>query len=182
MLFSGYTVQLGIFFYPLAALYLIGSINFVNLTDGIDGLASAVTTTCGMFFFLCGIAYGNPALQSGGALLAGCSLGFLFFNAHPAKVFMGDTGSLFLGALAVGCAFLSPTPLSLLPAGIVYYLEGASVILQVAVFKLTHRRLFRMAPLHHHFEKSGWSEWRVVLFFLTLSLLGDAVAFFSLPA
>ena len=157
--------DLGPLYYLFAMLFLLGSINFVNLTDGIDGLAASISMILGLYFSAVAYLTSNPALLLlGGALFGGC-LGFLFFNAHPAKVFMGDTGSLFLGGLITGCAFLSERPVLLLSAGALFYLEGFSVILQVLFFKWRRKRLFRMAPLHHHLEKGGWSEKRIVAVF-----------------
>ena len=168
------SIDLGIFYYPAALLFLLGSVNFVNLTDGIDGLAATVSLIAGAFYTVFALLKGDVLLLLVAAALSGGVLGFLFFNAHPAKLFMGDTGSLYLGGLLAGCAFLSRSPLTLLPAGLIFYAEGFSVILQVAVYKLRKKRLFRMAPLHHHFEKGGWSEWRIVGVFSLAAVLAAA--------
>ena len=168
------SVDLGIFYYPAALLFLLGSVNFVNLTDGIDGLAATVSLIAGAFYTVFALLRGDALLMLVAAALSGGALGFLFFNAHPAKIFMGDTGSLYLGGLLAGCAFLSQSPLTLLPAGLIFYAEGLSVILQVAIYKLRKKRLFRMAPLHHHFEKGGWSEWRIVGVFSLAAVLAAA--------
>ena len=169
------TVSLGALYYPLVLLLTVGMINFANLTDGVDGLAASVAFGAGISFF-----YISSALSGEGsflaALLLGASLGFLVFNLHPARIFMGDTGSLFFGALICATAFSLQNPFLVLPIGGVYLLEGASVILQVLIFKLCGRRIFKMAPLHHHLEKSGWSENRICLLAILLTLL------FSLPA
>ena len=178
----------GIFYYILALLLLTGMDNAVNLTDGIDGLASSVTLVVGMFYaaaaFFAAVS-GASALSVTvlAALTVGSTLGFLVYNFYPARVFMGDTGSLFLGALVVGGAFLLNDPLIVLVCGFVYVCETASVILQVVYFKLTHgKRLFRMAPIHHHFEKCGWSEVRIVSVFSLVTALLCALAWFGLPA
>lgn len=165
--FFDVTVDLGIFYYLIAMLLLTGVVNSVNLTDGIDGLASSVTFFVGAFFacagFMNGLAEPDGGLILLGAILMGGCGGFLVYNFHPARVFMGDTGSLFLGGMVVGGAFMMKNPLLVVVFGAVYILETLSVILQVGFFKLTHgRRIFKMAPLHHHFEKCGCSENRIV--------------------
>ncbi len=168
-------VDLGFFYYPLCLVLLVGIINFANLTDGIDGLAASVAFGIGVsLFYISAALSGEVSFLA--ATLMGASMGFLFFNLHPAKIFMGDTGSLFFGALAASAVFALGNPLLILPIGGVYVLEGLSVVLQVVFFKLTHRRIFRMAPLHHHFEKCGWPENRICLAAIFLTLL------FSLPA
>lgn len=164
------SIELGVLYYPLALLVLVGTVNFANLTDGIDGLASSVAFgAAAALFFLSVSSAAEVALVA--VLMMGVTLGFLLFNLHPARIFMGDTGSLFLGALTVGSCFSLRAPTAVLSVGAVYILEGVSVMLQVAVFKLTRRRLFRMAPLHHHFETCGWSENRICLVAILLTLL-----------
>jgi len=156
-----------------AAFVIVGTVNAVNITDGIDGLAAGVTVPVGLFFAVVATWWPGCA-QSGvfaGALVGGL-LGFLIYNFHPAKVFMGDTGSLFLGGAVAGLAFAYDMPLVLIPVGFVYICETLSDILQVGYFKLTHgKRLFRMAPLHHHFELCGWSEIKLVAVFTTVSAI-----------
>ena len=149
--FTGIHLELGIFYYIIALLLLCGVMNSVNLTDGIDGLASSVTSVVALFFgaaaFFTGKA--DPSLAAVSALMLGSCTGFLVYNAYPARVFMGDTGSLFLGGLVVGAAFLADNPLIVIICGLVYICETASDILQVGYFKLTHgKRLFKMAPIH----------------------------------
>lgn len=178
--FFGGSVELGFGYYIIAAILLTGTVNSVNLTDGIDGLASSVTMVVAAFFALLGFLAGmaDAALLSG-CLLGGC-LGFLVYNFHPARVFMGDTGSLFLGGMVVGLAFMLRNPLIILVCGFVYILETASVILQVLFFRLTNgKRLFKMSPIHHHFEKCGWSEVKIVSVFTLLTLLFSVAAFFG---
>ena len=183
--FTGIELDQGIFYYIIALLLLTGVVNSVNLTDGIDGLSSSVTLVVGMFFTAA--AFFSPAVENGestaliGALLIGGTLGFLVYNFYPARIFMGDTGSLFLGAMAVGCAFIAGNPLIIVICGIIYMCEAASVILQVGYFKLTHgKRLFKMAPIHHHFEKCGWNEIRIVAVFAAVTALFSVLAWFGL--
>ena len=157
-----------------SAFVIVGTVNAVNITDGIDGLAASVTVPVGLFFAV--VAAWWPGLQQlgiySGALVGGL-LGFLIYNFHPAKVFMGATGSLFLGGTVAALAFAYDMPLVLIPVGFVYICETMSDILQVGYFKLTHgKRLFKMAPLHHHFELCGWSEVKLVAVFTLVSALG----------
>lgn len=179
--FFNATVDFGIFFYVVAMLLLTGIMNSVNLTDGIDGLCSSVTLLVGVFFiaagYMCGTDDKELLCLLGAVIVGGCA-GFLVYNFYPARVFMGDTGSLFLGGLVVGGAFMMNNPLIVLAVGLVYVIETASVILQVGYFKLTHgKRLFKMSPIHHHFEKCGWSEIKIVV---VASLITAAAAVLSL--
>ncbi len=169
-------LELGLLYYPLTVLLAVGMINFVNLSDGVDGLATTTSLFLAATFAVCATLLSESPAMLFSAVMMGTCLGFLLFNRHPAKLFMGDTGSLFLGGMAVGCAFLIDNPLLLLIAGFFFVLEGASVVLQVGWFKLTRRRLFRMAPLHHHLEKGGWSESGIVLLFALLSAAFGALA------
>lgn len=184
--FAGVTWKLGFFYYVIALLLLTGMVNSVNLTDGIDGLASGVTLVVGIFFavaafFAAQAASVAPALSLIGATLIGGTLGFLVYNFYPARVFMGDTGSLYLGGMVVGAAFLLGNPLIVVVCGIVYICETASVMLQVTYFKLTHgKRLFRMAPIHHHFEQCGWSEIKIVSVFTAVTAVACLAAWFGL--
>ena len=184
--FVGVTWDLGFFYYVIALLLLTGMVNSINLTDGIDGLASGVTLVVGIFFaavafFAAQAASVAPALSLIGATLIGGTLGFLVYNFYPARVFMGDTGSLYLGGMVVGASFLLGNPLIVVVCGIVYICETASVMLQVTYFKLTHgKRLFRMAPIHHHFEQCGWSEVKIVSVFTAVTALACLVAWFGL--
>lgn len=162
------SVNFGIFYYVVAMLLLTGIMNSVNLTDGIDGLCSSVTLVVGLFFTAAGymnsLAEPDGTLTFLGAILIGSCAGFLVYNFYPARVFMGDTGSLYLGGLVVGGAFMMDNPLLVLVFGIIYVIETVSVIMQVTYFKLTHgKRIFKMTPIHHHFEKCGWSEIKIVV-------------------
>ena len=164
-----------------AAFVIVGTVNAVNITDGIDGLAGSVTVPVGLFFSMLAFWWqGYEQLGVYAAALVGGLLGFLIYNFHPAKVFMGDTGSLFLGGTVAALAFAYDMPLVLVPVGIVYICETLSDILQVAYFKATHgKRLFKMAPLHHHFEMCGWSEVKLVAIFTLVSALGCIAAMFG---
>ena len=169
-------------YYVIAVLLITGIVNSVNLTDGVDGLASSVTFVVASFFAIMAFSLSYRPLGVFSASIIGGVLGFLVYNWNPARVFMGDTGSLFLGGAVVGAAFMMNQPLVILIAGFVYVMEAVSVILQVSVFKLSGRRkrLFKMAPIHHHFEKSGWSEVKVVLVFSFVTLICCVAAYFAL--
>ncbi len=165
--YFGITLELGFGYYIVAILVITGMVNSVNLTDGIDGLASTLSLVVGGFFAFVGFAVlSRPLTLLSGALIGGM-FGFLVYNFHPARVFMGDTGSLFLGGLIAGLGFAMGSPLLVLICGFVFVFEAISVILQVSVFRLSGRkkRLFKMAPVHHHFEKCGWGEIKIVVVF-----------------
>lgn len=178
--FSDIKLELGIWYYVVAILLITGMVNGVNLTDGIDGLSSSVTAVVGAFFAVAAFAAEMPELSALAATVIGGTVGFLMYNFYPAKVFMGDTGSLYLGGMVVGMAFMLGSPLIIIIAGFVYICEIASDILQVGYFKLTHgKRLFKMAPIHHHFEKCGWSEVKIVAVFATVAALFCVLAWFG---
>ena len=166
-----------------AALVMVGCVNAVNITDGLDGLAGSVTLIVMVFFAVLSAWWKQYGVESMGpgvfaGALAGGLLGFLLFNFHPAKVFMGDTGSLFLGGAVCALAFALDVPLVLVLVGVIYIAETMSDIIQVSYFKLTHgKRIFRMAPLHHHLELGGWSEVRIVLTFAGITLAFCLLAF-----
>ncbi|MBR3968186.1 MAG: phospho-N-acetylmuramoyl-pentapeptide-transferase [Clostridia bacterium] len=171
----------GLLFWPIALMFIYGFTNAVNLTDGLDGLASSVTLVVACAFMLASASLSSDtrsfdAINSLSAALAGSCAGFVVWNAKPAKVFMGDTGSMFLGGMVVALSFGIERPILLLVMGCVYFIEAISVMLQVAYFKLTKKRLFKMAPLHHHFEMSGFSEQNVVLLFSFIALIGCVIA------
>ncbi len=169
-------LAIGVLYIPWAAFIVVGTANAVNLTDGLDGLASGVTLIVALAYALLCRAWALASLGWFAAGMAGTCLGFLVFNIHPAKVFMGDTGSLALGGGVAALALLTGTELLLPLLGVIYVAEVVSDILQVAYFKRTGgRRLFRMAPLHHHFELGGWSENRVVGTFWAVTFLGALV-------
>ena len=152
------------------AFVIVGCVNAVNITDGLDGLAASVTVPVALFYVTAAAWWGMTQLGIFAGAALGGLLAFLLFNAHPAKVFMGDTGSLFLGGAVAGMAFAIDLPLILVPVGIIYIVETLSDILQVFYFKLTHgKRIFKMAPIHHHFEMCGWSEVKIVTVFTAVS-------------
>ncbi|WP_101910857.1 phospho-N-acetylmuramoyl-pentapeptide-transferase [Marasmitruncus massiliensis] len=169
-------LKLGLLYYVLAMIIITGFANAVNLTDGIDGLASSVTFVYALtFLIIAGILrFAQTGLMA--CALAGGCLGFLVWNFYPAKVFMGDTGSLFFGGLVVALAFDVGVPLLLVFAGVIYWCEAFSVILQVISFKTTGRRIFKMSPIHHHFEMSGWSEIKIVTVFSIVTLAGGLLS------
>lgn len=174
------SIDLGIFYYPFAVFVIVGFVNAVNLTDGIDGLAASVTFVAALGFMAIAILLRDESMNMLAAALAGGCVGFLMFNFHPAKVFMGDTGSMFLGGLVVALAFGLRQPLLLIFCGIIYLIETGSVMLQVTYFKLTHgKRIFKMSPIHHHYEMSGWSEVKIVIVFSLVTLIGCAIAVLS---
>ena len=176
--FWGKTFDIGYFYYPFALVLIVGIVNSVNLTDGIDGLASSITVLVSAFYAVLAFWHRDRALELMSASTIGGALGFLVFNFYPAKVFMGDTGSLFFGGMVSAVGIVTEHPLLVLISCGVFVIEAASVILQVFYFKISHgKRLFRMAPLHHHFEKCGWSEWRVVAVFSAVGALFSAVSF-----
>ena len=173
--------DLGVFFYPVVLLVLVGVVNGANLTDGVDGLAGSVTAIIGGLYALLGFVRGSEQVALLGVILIGGCLGFLIFNFHPAKIFMGDTGSLFLGALVIGGAFMMGDIGAGILLSLVFIIEMFSSFLQIFCFKVFHQmRLFRMAPLHHHFEKCGWNEYTVVAVFSLAELLFCTLAYFSL--
>ncbi len=166
----------GLLFWPIALLFIYGFTNAVNLTDGIDGLAASVTMVVSCAFMLGAGYISNYSTNAIGAALAGACVGFVFWNSHPAKVFMGDTGSMFLGGMVVALSFGIGKPILLIFAGITYFLEALSDIIQVAYYKKTKKRIFKMAPLHHHFEMCGWSEQKIVLVFSLVTGIGCVIA------
>lgn len=170
----------GLMFWPIALMFVYGFTNAVNLTDGLDGLASSVTLVVACAFMLASGRLGIGAMNSLSAALAGACAGFIVWNSKPAKVFMGDTGSMFLGGLVVALSFGIERPVLLILMGCIYLIEALSVMLQVAYFKKTKKRLFKMAPLHHHFEMSGFSEQSVVLLFSFITFIGCFIALLSI--
>src|SRR5699024_2915425 len=173
--------ELGWFYAILVVVMLVGASNAVNLTDGLDGLlAGTASIAFGAFaFILASVQMDHTTLITYSLAIVGALLGFLIFNAHPAKIFMGDTGSLALGAAIAAIAILSHLEILLVIIGGVFVIETLSVILQVASFKTRVKRIFRMSPIHHHFELGGWSEWRVVITFwfagLIFALIGIVI-------
>ena len=163
--FTDYIINLGPLYVPIMMFVIIGTVNVVNLTDGLDGLASGITLIVSIFFMLLAISVGNSDVAILAAATGGACLGFLGFNSYPAKVFMGDTGSMALGGAVVSFAVLTNSVLLIPIVGGIYFAEAISVIIQVTSFRLTGKRVFKMAPIHHHFEQCGWPETRVVFVF-----------------
>ncbi len=165
-----------------AAFVIVGCVNAVNLTDGVDGLATGVTFVVMVFFAVTGVLWESQGTQAlFPAAMAGGLAAFFVYNHHPAKVFMGDTGSLFLGGAVAALGFTFGTPLILIPVGIIYIAETMSDIIQVTYFKATHgKRFFKMAPLHHHLELSGWSESKLVAVFSAITAVGCVLAYWGM--
>ena len=164
-----------------AAFVIVGTVNAVNITDGVDGLAAGVTLPVALFYTCVAVYWGYTELGILAGALCGGLCAFLVYNFHPAKVFMGDTGSLFLGGMVCGMAFSLDIPLILILVGVIYIAETLSDIIQVVYFKATHgKRIFRMAPLHHHFELGGWSEVKVVGVFTGITLAACVAAFLGI--
>ncbi|MCT4621327.1 MAG: phospho-N-acetylmuramoyl-pentapeptide-transferase [Marinisporobacter sp.] len=173
-------LDLGILYIPFIVTVMVATANSVNLTDGLDGLAAGVTLIVSSFFSLVAMNWGYPSIAVFCGALTGACLGFLRFNAYPAKVFMGDTGSMALGGAVAAIAILMNLTLLIPIVGGIYFAEALSVILQVTSFKLTGKRIFKMSPLHHHFELTGWKETKVVVVFWSVTLLLCIVGLFSL--
>ena len=170
--FTNHIINLGIWYIPFMMIFIIGTVNAVNLTDGLDGLASGVTLIVSCFFVLFAVSISNSDVAILAAATAGACLGFLGFNSYPAKVFMGDTGSMALGGAVVAFATLTNSPLIIIIVGFIYLAEALSVMIQVTYFKLTNgKRIFKMAPLHHHFEQCGWPETRGVFVFWIVTVV-----------
>ena len=164
----------------LSVFIIVGCVNAVNLTDGIDGLATGVTLPVMLFFTLVSMTAKQWGLATFPATLVGALGGFLFYNFYPAKTFMGDTGSLYLGGAVCGLAYALDMPLVLLFVGLIYIIETLSDILQVSYFKLTHgKRIFKMAPIHHHFEMCGWSEKKIWVVFVSVTVIMCVIAWFG---
>lgn len=161
-----------IFFYLFGACVIYGTANAVNFTDGIDGLCGSVTVPVGVAFAVIAYLVNNTSCSVLAAALAGACAGYLIWNHYPAKVMMGDTGSMFLGGLVAALAFSVNCPLILIPVGVVYVVEALSDILQIGSIKLRHKKIFKMSPIHHHFEMSGWSEKKIVAVFSVVSFAG----------
>ncbi len=160
------SIRLGWFYWIFGICVIYGAVNAVNFTDGIDGLCSSVTITAAAALGIIAAMRSLFGVSTLAAALAGACAGFLIWNRNPAKVFMGDTGSMFLGGMVIALAYALNCPLILLPVGIIYVIEAMSDVIQIGYFKATHgRRIFKMAPIHHHFEMSGWKEKKIVRVF-----------------
>ena len=177
--FTGMEWNMGWGYIPFAVFVLLGVVNGVNLTDGIDGLATCVTVVVLMFFAVVTTVANIVSVSLLCFALAGGLLGFLIYNKNPAKVFMGDTGSLMLGGMVGALALVTGNPILLILVGIIYVVETLSVIMQVTSFKLTGKRIFKMSPIHHHFEMCGWNEKKIVLVFTVITFLFSIIAYFG---
>ena len=178
--FTHFTLQLGWLAYPAYIIVIAGFVNATNLTDGLDGLASGITAVVSLFLTVMAVVTAQGGMGVISAALFGAVCAFLLFNHHPARVFMGDTGSLFIGGVLMGCAFMAHMEVLVIIAGFVYVAEMLSSLLQIVYFKLTHgKRLFKMAPLHHHFEKCGWKEVPIVILFSAVTALLCVIAYFA---
>lgn len=176
----GHYLNMGWLAIPVLFFAVIGTVNGVNFTDGLDGLASSVTLIVAVFFTVVSIGTASGIEPITCAVVGGL-MGFLLFNVYPAKVFMGDTGSLALGGFVAGAAYMMQMPLFILLVGLIYLVEVLSVIMQVSYFKATHgKRIFKMAPIHHHFELCGWSETRVVAVFSVVTAIMCLIALLAL--
>ena len=174
-------IDFGWLYIPFVAFVVVSMANAVNLTDGLDGLSSGVTALVAFFFAIVGMQFGHGAATIFCCALAGACLGFLIFNRFPAKLFMGDTGSLALGGFVAGVAYAMQMPLFIILVGLIYLIEVLSVMIQVSYFKATHgKRIFKMAPIHHHFELCGWSETRVVAVFSVVTAIMCLIALLAL--
>ncbi|MBQ8014577.1 MAG: phospho-N-acetylmuramoyl-pentapeptide-transferase [Clostridia bacterium] len=171
------TVELGFFHWILGIILIYAAVNAVNFTDGVDGLCGSVTLTTAVSLGVIAALKGLFGFSMAAAALAGACLGFVLWNKNPAKVFMGDTGSMFLGGMIVALSYAIGCPLILVLAGVIYVIEGASDVLQIVYYKKTGgKRLFKMAPVHHHLEMCGWSENKITLVFTAVNILGGAAA------
>ena len=174
--FMNVTLHFGVFNIPIMLFIMVATVNGTNLTDGVDGLLSCVTTAVALFFMIAAAAAGSGTVCAAAAMIGGL-LGFLLYNSYPARVFMGDTGSLAIGGFVVGMAYMLQMPLFIPIVGFIYMIEVISVIIQVTYFKRTHgKRFFRMAPLHHHYEKGGYSEVQVVTGFTVITVILCTIA------
>lgn len=178
--FVNMQVDLGIFYIPFVIIYFAATTNAVNLTDGLDGLATSITILVMTFLAILSFKLGEYSLTKFCIILTGSLLAFLRFNAFPARVFMGDTGSLALGGAVGTIALLLKVPFIVIIIGLIYVIETLSVIIQVTSFKLTGKRVFKMAPIHHHFEQLGWSETKIVTIFSIITVILCFIGFLSL--
>lgn len=177
---KGHYLNLGWLAVPVLFFAVIGTVNGTNFTDGLDGLASSVTLIVAVFFTVVSIGM-KSGIEPITCTVVGSLMGFLLFNVYPAKVFMGDTGSLALGGFVAGTAYMMQMPLFILIVGLIYFVEVLSVMIQVTYFKVTHgKRFFKMAPIHHHFELCGWSETRIVAVFSVVTAIMCMIAFMAM--
>lgn len=182
--FTDFRLEMGMAYYILSMFFIVYITNSVNLTDGIDGLCTSVTLIVAVLFGGMAVVSSATAGESDVSMLVlfgaivGGMFGFLVYNFHPARIFMGDTGSLFLGSAVVGAAYVFDAPLIALVAGLIYVIESLSVVIQVISFKFTGKRVFKMSPIHHHFEMCGWGEVKIVAVFTVLTVIFSVLAYF----
>ncbi len=172
------SVDFGIFYYVIMLLAIVYIINCANLTDGIDGLAGSIALIICVTLMIFAVDAKSTTIALPCAALVGALLAFLVFNFHPAKIFMGDTGSLFLGGFIVGAIMLTECEFLLIPVSCIWIIEGLSVVIQVMSFKLTGKRVFKMSPIHHHFEKCGWSEVKIVAVFSLITTVACVLTYY----
>ena len=179
--FTNIMLDFGFWNIPILLFIALGTANGTNFTDGVDGLCASVTAVVAGFFAIAGMATGATGAEVMSSAMMGALLGYLVYNVYPGKVMMGDTGSLAIGGFVTGIAYVMQMPIFIVIVGFIYALEVVSVIMQVSYFKITHgKRIFRMAPIHHHFEKGGWSETKVVNVFTTVTILMCLIAYAGL--
>ena len=177
--FTNVSFDLGIFYYIILVVGIVFTVNSTNLTDGIDGLCSSVTAVAMAFLSVLAIKSGNVEAGVMSGTMLGGALGFLVYNFHPAKVFMGDTGSLYMGAMVCAVSMMLDIPIILLFVGIIYFIESFSVVIQVISYKTTKKRVFKMTPIHHHFEMCGWNEVKIVFVFSLVTAVFAAIGCFG---
>lgn len=177
--FTSLRLELGVFYWVFSIFFIVYMVNSVNLTDGIDGLCAGTSFVVFLFFAVLGFISGNESQIVLYAAVCGGMLGFLIYNFYPARIFMGDTGSLFLGGALTGAAYWLNQPLIIVICGFVFLFEALSVVLQVVSFKLTKKRIFKMAPFHHHLEMCGWKEPGIVCFAVLLSTVFSLISYFA---
>ena len=179
--FTDIMLDFGFWNIPVLFFIALGTANGTNFTDGVDGLCASVTAVVAAFFAVAGMVTGATGAEVMSSAMLGGLLGYLVYNVYPGKVMMGDTGSLAIGGFVTGIAYVMHMPIFIVIVGFIYALEVVSVIMQVSYFKITHgKRIFRMAPIHHHFEKGGWSETKVVNVFTTVTILMCLIAYAGL--
>ncbi|MBQ6414774.1 MAG: phospho-N-acetylmuramoyl-pentapeptide-transferase [Butyrivibrio sp.] len=179
--FTNIMLDFGFWNIPILFFIALGTANGTNFTDGVDGLCASVTAVVAGFFAIAGMVTGATGAEVMSSAMMGALLGYLVYNVYPGKVMMGDTGSLAIGGFVTGIAYVMQMPVFIVIVGFIYALEVVSVIMQVSYFKITHgKRIFRMAPIHHHFEKGGWSETKVVNVFTTVTILMCLIAYAGL--
>ncbi len=177
--FTDITLELGAFYYVISVIFIAFMVNSVNLTDGIDGLAGSVTLVITVLFSVLTFILSDLPLAALMGSVVGGLIGFLWYNINPARIFMGDTGSLFLGGFVVGVSFILDCPILIFIAGLWYIIESVSVMIQVASFQLFGKRVFKMTPIHHHFEMMGWNEHKIVRVFSLFTAVVCIVAYFA---